>query len=62
VLTCANAAANGYLDVLRWAREHSCPWDATTCMAAAENGELEVLRWAIEHGCPGGDRYAHHLT
>jgi hypothetical protein len=60
--TCANAASNGHLAVLQWAREHECPWDEHTCEYAEERGELEVLRWAIEHGCPGGDQYVHHLT
>ena len=48
--------------MLRWAREHNCPWDEATCAFAASNGELDVLRWAMEHGCPGGDQYAHHLA
>ena len=25
------AAAGGHLEVLRWAREHHCPWDERTC-------------------------------
>ena len=49
------------MEVLKWARERSCPWDETTCEYAADNDELGVLRWAIEHGCPGGERYAHLL-
>ena len=24
--TCISAAANGHLDVLKWARENGCPW------------------------------------
>jgi hypothetical protein len=46
------AAEGGHLEVLRWAREHDCPWDVATCAAAAEKGHLEVLRWAREHDCP----------
>jgi hypothetical protein len=45
--TCAYAAENGHLDMLKWARENGCPWDY-----AAENGHLNVLKWAHENGCP----------
>jgi hypothetical protein len=51
-LTCEAAAAGGYLGVLKWAREHGCPWNVWTCIKAAEGGHLEVLQWAREHGCP----------
>ena len=40
------------MEVLQWAREHGCPWDANTCNAAAAGGHLEVLKWAREQGCP----------
>jgi len=40
--------------VLKWAREHHCPWDWTTCALAAKHGQLEVLKWALERGCPRG--------
>jgi len=36
--------------VLRWAREHDCPWDDGTCEFAAEGGHLEVLQWARANG------------
>jgi hypothetical protein len=51
---CAFAAGNGHLEVLRWAREHDCPWSTLTCAYAAEGGHLEVLKWAVEHDCPWG--------
>jgi len=38
--------------VLKWLREHGCPWDEGTCNLAAENGHFETLKWAREHGCP----------
>ena len=44
------AAFNGYLDVLKWARENDCGWDSLTCTYAAQNGHLDVLRWARENG------------
>jgi hypothetical protein len=48
-----NCPRFGNLDVLKWAREHHCPWDETTCGFAARCAPLEVLRWAIDHGAPG---------
>jgi len=44
--------AGGHLEVLQWAREHDCPWDADTCYFAAMTGHLEALLWARAHGCP----------
>ena len=45
--------------MLRWAREHGCPWDQRTCEAAAGSGHLDVVRWAWERGCPW-DPYTLH--
>jgi hypothetical protein len=53
---CLFAARGGHLDVLRWARDRSCPWSEATCCYAAEGGHLEVLRWAREHHCPWDGR------
>ena len=37
--TCFYAVAYGHVEVLRWARENGCPWDARTReWAAAELG------------------------
>ena len=47
------AARHGQLEVLKWAREHDCPWNHRTCEAAAEGGHTELLQWARVHGCPG---------
>ena len=47
------------MDVLRWARDRGCDWDASTCGNAAEGGHLEVLKWAWEHGCPWVSRAFH---
>jgi hypothetical protein len=49
---CAAAADGGYLEVLKWARERNCPWDAETRRRAADGGHLEVLRWLDEQGAP----------
>ena len=37
--------------LIRWARIHRCPWNATICVYAA-HGHLEVLQWARANGCP----------
>ena len=50
--TCEIAAADGNLEVLRFAHEIGCPWDEETCTQAAINGHLECLRYAHENGCP----------
>ena len=34
-LTCLNAVSQGHVEVLRWARENGCPWDAWTRHEAA---------------------------
>ena len=53
--TCSLAAAGGYLEVLKWARDHDCLWDSSTCSSAALGGHLEVLKWARENGCKWDD-------
>ena len=52
VMTCAEAAKGGHLEVLQWARQNGCPWDEWTCMYAAQGGHLDVLQWARQNGCP----------
>ena len=46
------AAGSGLVELLKWAREHGCPWDERACVAAAKRGHMAVLKWAGEHGCP----------
>ena len=50
--TCAFAAEDGHLEILKWARANGCPWDEGTCEYAAHGGHLEGLKWARENGCP----------
>jgi hypothetical protein len=38
--------------VLKWAREHHCPWSEHTSTYAAAGGHLEVLKWALMSNCP----------
>lgn len=60
--TCAHAAKEGHIHVLKWLQElHNsgdqsfktsrCRWDWKTCQKAAEGGQLEVLKYARENGC-----------
>ena len=49
---CTEAAREGHLDVLKYARENGCPWDEGACSWAAHNGHHQVLQWLIENGCP----------
>ncbi|HEV7735865.1 MAG TPA: hypothetical protein VGO47_00590, partial [Chlamydiales bacterium] len=49
---CAEAAREGRLEILQWARANGCPWDESTCANAARNGYLEILQWARANSCP----------
>lgn len=58
---CSQAARNGDLNLLKWARQSDNrwylrylqkDWDETVCEYAAANGHLEVLKWARGNGCP----------
>jgi hypothetical protein len=48
---CANAAAAGQLEVLKWLRSIGCFWSLWTSQCASEKGHLEVLQWAQSNGC-----------
>ena len=41
----------GHLDVLKWLRQHGCPWDGWTIQKATEEGNFELRDWAVKHGC-----------
>lgn len=49
--TALETAKGGFLDCLKYAREHGCPWDSRTCYFAAKNGHLDCLKYAIDKGC-----------
>jgi hypothetical protein len=53
--TCARAAINGNLDVLKYLHENGCPWDEHACAYAAIYGNLDVLKYLRENGCPWDD-------
>ena len=48
------ATGCGNLEILRYAHENGCPWDAQTCSHAADGGHLQVLQYAHDYGCPWG--------
>src|SRR5580693_1986949 len=58
-LHCHEIAAEGSLEVLKWARSNSCDWNSNTCAYAAKNGHLEVLKWARSNGCDWDYRTCH---
>ena len=48
-LTCAFAAKNGHLEVLKYLREEvKAPWDSDTANGAALNGHLHILEYLFE--------------
>jgi len=49
--TCSNAAKNGNLELLKWARAQGCPWNGTTLLHACAEGHLEVVQWALDNHC-----------
>ena len=38
--------------VLKWARENSCPWDEEVCASAASGGHLALLKYCWANRCP----------
>ena len=51
-VACREAAEEGHLECLKWARENGCPWIWDACADAAQVGHLECLKYAHENGCP----------
>ena len=48
------AAEKGYIDVLKWTKEHIAdfPWSDETCLGAAKFGQLEALKYLKANKCP----------
>ncbi|CAB9527009.1 ankyrin repeat protein (Partial), partial [Seminavis robusta] len=44
------AAANGHLEILKYAHENGGPWDERTCTKAAQEGHFKILQYALKHG------------
>lgn len=47
--TCAYAAENGYLEVLKYLFAKGCSWNITVGHSAARYGQLDVLKWLFEN-------------
>jgi len=50
-LECHEIAAEGLLEVLKWAQSEGSEWDLRVCSNAARNGHMEILKWARSQGC-----------
>ena len=50
-VVCYNAAFEGKLRILQWARANECEWNSRTCQGAAKGGHLDILKWARANGC-----------
>ena len=48
---CFIAAENGWLDLLKWAKQNGCEWDSFVCGGAAWSGHLEIIKWEKQNGC-----------
>lgn len=48
--TCACAALNGHLHILKWLRMNGCPWNRYTITSAASGGYTDVIYWARTNG------------
>ena len=58
-LTCAFAAKNGHLKVLKYLHEKvKAPWDSETAAWAARNGHLHILEYLVERKYDGYDERA----
>src|SRR5579872_1055228 len=56
--TCAYAAMNGHIEILKWARSplmvprgQVCEWDSVVLWFALSHNHFEIFKWAIENGC-----------
>ena len=50
--TCAQAAYNGNLELLKWARLNGCPWDEVTYEQGVDNGDPALVCYLEDEGCP----------
>eukprot|EP01113_Clastostelium_recurvatum_P017944 TRINITY_DN21167_c0_g1_i1.p1 TRINITY_DN21167_c0_g1~~TRINITY_DN21167_c0_g1_i1.p1 ORF type:complete len:310 (+),score=29.12 TRINITY_DN21167_c0_g1_i1:28-930(+) len=49
-ITCAQAAAYGNVDCLRYAHERRCPWNEQTALIAIQYNHVACLQYALENG------------
>lgn len=48
--------------MLRWARDHGCPWGPETTAAAACGGHALILAYAVANGCPMHDNMCEYAA
>ena len=41
--------SHDHLEVLKWVRENSCPWDESVCYQAAKFGRLNIRQRLLQH-------------
>ena len=46
--TCEAIASTGRLNILQWALDHGCPWDARCASTCASEGHMEMFRWIMD--------------
>ena len=46
--TCYAIACTGRLDILQWALDRGCPWDARCASACASGGHMDMFRWILD--------------
>eukprot|EP01036_Dinobryon_divergens_P039719 gene39719-52413_t len=46
--TCDAIASTGRLDILQWALDKGCPWDARCASTCAMGGHMEMFRWILD--------------
>ena len=46
------AIGDGYLDNMKWLREHGCPWDGEKFRTSSDNGCLDNMKLLREQSCP----------
>jgi len=49
---CEQAAKDGNLNLLKWARANGALWNVRVCATAAIYGQLECIKWARANGAP----------
>ena len=49
---CRFFSKKGYLNCLKWARNHGYDWNELICANAAKGGHFDILKWAHGNGCP----------
>lgn len=52
---CMNAARDGNLEALHYARSNGCAWNSWSLLEAVKYGHYDVVTYCLEKGCPFGN-------